>query len=192
MANRIEIDTQTMEEISAYFNKLSNQLEEISSSMEGAISYTKKVGPENGDIVNRLNNARRQLQSSVSHASRVGRNTMTAASMWVSTEKGIIAKLPGGKAPDPMRGENGDAGDAEDGIGKLNGNGIAPGVEKGNWVSEWLTAFQQNKDSLNHQIRRMITPINLIESWLEIGKIIRTLSQGEDYISGNKIGRAHV
>ena len=108
MADKIYMDTQLLEQLSAQITQLKNSLNTVKGSVSSSLSEVRRVASSQTGIINKLSNTQRNLGNTIEHANRLARATKNAANLWTETEERIANQNLG--VYDTSNGEGGAAG----------------------------------------------------------------------------------
>ena len=139
MADRINVDTQLLEELSSQILQLQRSLSGVDTRLGSAISDVRRVASDQTGIINRLNRTRKNLETTSDRLRKLARATGDAADRWEETEN----KIAGLELPMTDVSETGD--------GSVSPDGSGNGAEQGNWWSAIEEFFGRNISAAKHQ-----------------------------------------
>ena len=89
MADKIKIDTEVLEELRLQINQIRTSLTDIAGDVSSSVAEVRRVASEQTGIINRLERARKNTNTTADHAGRFARAVQRSTQLWEKTERSI-------------------------------------------------------------------------------------------------------
>lgn len=135
-SDRIRIDTDELNDIAAQLERLTREMNDVSTTITGLISTARYVVSEQPGIARNLNSLKSRVIASGAYAGRVARAVRGASADWAAVERSATGTL--GEGDDPFGGSGGGGGAAVSGPGGIIPEWILSLIETGTLVKDGI------------------------------------------------------